>query len=192
MEPTLKKYHKFAISKEYMTYAFSKSWKDLNMPPVIVHGDFHAGNMMWKLDKDGEMSNEIAAFFDWQIYHEGSPMADIARILTLCTDGWIRRQVEEFVFEFYHDLLEKEMKKVGKSCPYTIDQLKKAYNYMYLTQCYILVAMPKFMNGVFKDQCPRVKQTKIDASILRCKHALEDMDRLLSGEMKNLYEKYGQ
>ena len=162
------------------------------MPSVIVHGDFHAGNMMWKLDKNGEMTNEIYAIYDWQLYHEGSPMADLSRILIIYTDGWTRREIEEFIFDFYHDELEKEMKEAGKSCPFTVDQIKKAYDYLYLGRCYGLIAMAKFINEIFKGQSASIRAAKMDASILRCKHALEDMDKLLTGEMKDLYEKYGQ
>ena len=162
------------------------------MPSVIVHGDFHVGNIMWKLDKNGDATNEIYAIYDWQISHEGSPMADLARMVVFCADGWIRRQVEEFIFDFYHDALEKEMNKIGKSCPYTVDQLKKAYKYMYLTQCYTLAMIPKFMDELFREEHPRVREAMNDAIVLRCKHALEDMDKLLTGEMKDLYEKYGQ
>ena len=162
------------------------------MSPVVVHGDFHLGNIMWKLDEDGEITNEVAVVFDWQMCHEGSPMADFIRLMVFCSNGGTRRQVEEFIFDFYHDELEKEMKEAGKSCPYTVDQIRKAYNYMYLSQCYGSVIMPKFMTEIFGHECPRVIEAKIDEAITICKHALEDMDRLLSGEMKDLYEKFGQ
>ena len=175
-----------------MKYAFSQSWKDLNMSPVIVHGDFHAGNMIWKVDKNEEIINEIYAIYDWQLWHEGSPMADLAKLLVLCSDGWTRRRVEDFIFDFYHDALEKEMNKIGKSCPFTVDQIRKAYNYMYLTQSYSLVMMFRLINEVFAEESPRVKEAITDDIILRCKHSLEDMDKLLTGEMKDLYEKFGQ
>ena len=191
-EPLVNKYNKFATNPQYIKYAVSQSWKDLNMVPVIVHGDFQAGNMMWKLDGNGEITAQLAAFIDWQLYYEGSPMTDLARIMTFSADGWIRRHAEEFIFDLYHDQLEKEMKELGKSCPYTIDQLKKAYKYMYLTQAYGLISLPSFMKDIFKEDRPGFRQAKIDRVLLKTKHALEDMDKLLTGEMKDLYEKYGQ
>ena len=162
------------------------------MSPVVVHGDFHLGNIMWKLGENEEMTNEIYAIYDWQICHEGSPMADLARLLVFCSDGGTRRQVEEFIFDFYHGQLEREMKEAGKSCPYTVDQIRKAYSYMYLSQCYRLMLLPNLLKEVFKEESPRVKQAKTDIAILRCRHGLEDMDMLLSGEMKDVYEKFSQ
>ncbi|KAE9546623.1 hypothetical protein FO519_010165, partial [Halicephalobus sp. NKZ332] len=188
----IEKYHKFGTNREYIIYAFTQSWKDLNMVPVIVHGDLHSGNIMWKLDEHDETTNQVSAFFDWQLCQEGSPMADIARIISLCTDGWVRRQAEEFICEFYLDELEKEMKKVGKSCPYTIDQIKKSYNYMYLTQAYGMIIFPAFLKSIFTEDSPGLGNARVDAAILRCRHAFEDIDRLLNGEMKHVYEKFGQ
>jgi len=191
-EPLVKKYQKFGTNKEYIKYAFTQSWKDLNMAPVVVHGDFHIGNMMWKLDEHGEPTNEIFAFFDWQLCQEGSPMVDLARIMCICTSGWIRRQAEEFIFDFYLDELEKEMKKVGKTCPYTVDQVKTAYDYIYLTQAYGMIILPGILNKMYRKDSPGLRKAKVDAMILRCKHTFEDIEKLFSGELKHVYEKFGQ
>jgi len=191
-EPILKKYQKFSGSREYVEYACCQSWKDLNLEPVLAHGDLWGGNIMWKLDKNGEVSNEVAAFVDWQLMHEGSPMTDLVMLLIYSTDGAIRREAEEFIIEMYHDLLEKEMKEAGKSCPYTVEQLKESYNYMFLTQVYALVMFMKVCAEYFKNDTARLAESKIDSLILRCKHALEDMDRLLAGPLKHLMEKFGQ
>ena len=147
--------------------------------------------MIWRFDENGEISNEIYAIYDWQLCHEGSPMADLARMMTISTTGCTRRQLEGFIFDFYHDLLEKEMKQLGKDCPYTIDQIKKAYNYMFLTQSYGLVLIPKLMDQICMRDASEVRKAKTDAAILKCKHALEDMDKLLSGEMKDMFERFG-
>ncbi|KAE9547589.1 hypothetical protein FO519_009199 [Halicephalobus sp. NKZ332] len=191
-EPLVNKYQKFGTNPEYINYVFTQSWKDLNMTPVIVHGDFHARNIMWKLDEHGETTNQVLVFFDWQLYQEGSPMADLARIISFCTDGWVRRQAEEFIFDFYLDELEKEMQKVGKSCPYTIDQVKKSYNYICLTLSYGMVFFPLVLSTMLNACSPGLRKARVDAAILRCRHTLEDTDRLLSGEMKHIYEKFGQ
>ncbi|KAE9549641.1 hypothetical protein FO519_007148 [Halicephalobus sp. NKZ332] len=191
-EVVLGKYKKFGGSSEYIEYAYSRSWRDLNLEPVLVHGDFWGGNIMWKLDKNNEVTNEIVAFVDWQIMHEGSPMADLARLLANSAEGDVRRQAEEFIIDFYHDLLEKEMKEVGKPCPYTVDQLKEAYNYMFLTQVYGLVVFAKMSKDLFKSDTLRLREAKMDTMFLRCRHALEDLDRILSGSLKHVFERFGQ
>ncbi|KAE9548590.1 hypothetical protein FO519_008200 [Halicephalobus sp. NKZ332] len=118
-EPLLKKYYKFGSNPNYNTYSFYQSWKDLSLQPVLVHGDCHAGNIMWKLDEYGNLTDELVALFDWQMMYVGSPMADVGKLLATSVDGHIRRQLEEFIIEFYHDLLEKEMKETGQSSPYS-------------------------------------------------------------------------
>lgn len=163
----------------------------MNLEPVFVHGDLWGGNIMWKLDKNNEITNEIAAFVDWQIIHEGSPMADLARLLVNSADGPIRRQAEEFIVEFYHELLEKEMKEVGRSCPYTVDQLKEVYNIMYLTQVYGLITFAIMCKMYFKADRPGLREAKIDTMVLRCRHAIEDLDKILTGSLKHLMERFG-
>ncbi|KAE9550659.1 hypothetical protein FO519_006135 [Halicephalobus sp. NKZ332] len=190
-EPLLKKYRKFGSSTDYNTYAFAQSWKDLDLQSVFVHGDFYAGNIMWKLDEHGNSTNQLAAIFDWQVVHEGSPMADIARMLATSVDGYIRRQAETFIIEFYYDLLKKEMEEAGKSCPYTVEQLKKAYNYIFLCQCYGVTLLTAFYHRCIEEENHRIKKAKVDNLIIRCKHALEDMDKHLTGSMKHVFEKFG-
>ena len=161
------------------------------MEPVLVHGDLWGGNIMWKLDKDGEVSNEVAAFMDWQLMHEGSPMTDLVMLLIYSTDGAIRREAEEFIIEMYHDLLEKEMKEAGKSCPYTVEQLRESYNYMFLTQAFGIFLFTTMCAGYFKKDSPGLREAKMDTMVLRCRHVLEDMDKLLTGPMKHVLERFG-
>ena len=146
---------------------------------------------MWKLDEDHEITKEVAAIVDWQLIHEGSPMTDLAILLVHSTDGDVRRYAEEFIVELYHELLEKEMKEAGKACPYTVAQLKEAYNYMFLTQVYGFIMFGATCDKYFEADTPGLKDAKLDKIILRTKHLLEDMDKLLTGPMKHVLEKYG-
>ena len=146
---------------------------------------------MWKPDKSNAPTNEVVTFLDWQIIHEGSPMADFARLIVNSADGAVRREAEGFIFDFYHDLLEKEMKEAGKPCPYTVEQLKESYNYMFLTQVYLLIMFTKMCAEYFKNDAPELREAKTDTMVLRCRHALEDMDKLFTGSMKHVFEKYG-
>ena len=49
---------------------------------------------MWKPDKNNATTNEAVTFLDWQIIHEGSPMADFARLIVNSADGAVRREAE--------------------------------------------------------------------------------------------------
>uniref|UniRef100_A0AC34RP50 CHK kinase-like domain-containing protein n=1 Tax=Panagrolaimus sp. JU765 TaxID=591449 RepID=A0AC34RP50_9BILA len=191
-EPLINKYLKFGANGDFFVYAFSESWKDLGMKPVIVHGDMWTGNILWKTDKYGEPTNEIVAFVDWQVFHEGSAMADLARILTICCDGYIRRMAESEIIPFYLNELENEMKKDGLECPFTLEQIQDAYDYMFLTQSFPLFIGAIFIKEVLtKNLEPSIGKAKNELIIFRCKQVLEDVDRILSGKYQKVFEKYG-
>lgn len=63
--------------------ALEKAWPfpQLN-EPVLLHGDFHLGNILWK-------DNEITAIIDWEDAEIGDPFADVAncRLELLWTFG---------------------------------------------------------------------------------------------------------
>uniref|UniRef100_A0AC34GCD8 CHK kinase-like domain-containing protein n=1 Tax=Panagrolaimus sp. ES5 TaxID=591445 RepID=A0AC34GCD8_9BILA len=99
--PLIEKYKKISMSTDYYFYAIQQSFIDLGMPSVLVHGDPHSGNILWSINSDGDIENEISAIIDWQTMHEGSPMEDLARFLTHCTNGVVRRQAEAMIFDFY-------------------------------------------------------------------------------------------
>uniref|UniRef100_A0A914Z4L3 CHK kinase-like domain-containing protein n=1 Tax=Panagrolaimus superbus TaxID=310955 RepID=A0A914Z4L3_9BILA len=85
--PLIEKYTKLSDSKDFYLYVNKQSYKDLKIVPVIAQGDMHPGNIMWGIDKNGDIKQELAAIIDWQTMHEGSPMEDLARFLTHCADG---------------------------------------------------------------------------------------------------------
>ena len=82
---------------------------------------------MWAIDENGDVKQELAAIIDWQTMHEGSPMEDLARFLSHCTNGVVRRQAEAFIFDFYIECLTKEFDGDASKVPYTVKQLKDAY-----------------------------------------------------------------
>ena len=96
---------------------------------------------MWAIDADGDLQNEVAALVDWQIMHEGSPVSDLARFLTHCADGVVRRQAEAFAVQFYHDCLVAEFGGDASKVPFTVEQLQKAYNYAFIVQAYLSIAV---------------------------------------------------
>uniref|UniRef100_A0A914Q7Z0 Uncharacterized protein n=1 Tax=Panagrolaimus davidi TaxID=227884 RepID=A0A914Q7Z0_9BILA len=77
------------------------------------------------------------------IYIFGSPMSDFARFLTHCCDGVVRRQAETFANEFYYEYL-KEFGSNEKVL-YIIEQLKKAYNYCFLSQAFYAITVVQLL-----------------------------------------------
>uniref|UniRef100_A0A914DC16 Uncharacterized protein n=1 Tax=Acrobeloides nanus TaxID=290746 RepID=A0A914DC16_9BILA len=50
----------------------------------------------------------------------GNPAVDMARIMTLCTDAEIRRELETFIFDFYYENLTKIMETTGKKIDFDV------------------------------------------------------------------------
>uniref|UniRef100_A0A914PZ42 CHK kinase-like domain-containing protein n=1 Tax=Panagrolaimus davidi TaxID=227884 RepID=A0A914PZ42_9BILA len=191
--PFVEKLSKFYTNKDYAMYSSQQSYIDLGMAPVLVHGDMHSGNIMWKIDEDGNIQNEVAAFVDWQIMHEGSPMSDLARFLTHCCDGVVRRQAEIFAIDYYHECLTKEFGTIEK-VPYTLEQLQKAYNYCFLFQAFFSNGVIPMLFGALTAEInvnDGIKNAYYDFAVQKSLHLFEDADKLLKGEMEDIFEKYG-
>uniref|UniRef100_A0A914Z1D9 CHK kinase-like domain-containing protein n=1 Tax=Panagrolaimus superbus TaxID=310955 RepID=A0A914Z1D9_9BILA len=191
-EQYLEKYRKFAFNKDYMIYVHQQSHQDLEISPVIVHGDIKSGNILFSIDANGDIQNGIASIIDWQVLREGSPMYDLAYFLVHNTDGVVRRQAEVFAIQYYHECLVKEFDGDKSKVPYTIEQLKHSYNYVFLTQAFFIPFLAVFMfNGMeSKIKSQSLKDAFFDFITLKSLHAYEDADRLLKNEMKQVFEKY--
>uniref|UniRef100_A0A914R0J3 CHK kinase-like domain-containing protein n=1 Tax=Panagrolaimus davidi TaxID=227884 RepID=A0A914R0J3_9BILA len=153
----------------------------------------HSGNLLWKINKNGEIQNELEAIVDWQIVHEGSQMADLARFLVHTADGNIRREAETFAFDFYRECLLKEFGGDSSKVPYNVEQLRKAYYYVFALQAFFtLQLMPVFFTAVKHKYESKDEQKAIyDKGIQKALDAYNDLDRIYNEEMKDVFEKYG-
>uniref|UniRef100_A0AC34FRA1 Uncharacterized protein n=2 Tax=Panagrolaimus sp. ES5 TaxID=591445 RepID=A0AC34FRA1_9BILA len=77
----------------------------------------HSQNIMWAIDKKGNIQNEVAAFVDWQGMNEGT--YGLAKFLVYCADRVVRRQAEQFAVEYYFECLCKEYEGNIDKVPYT-------------------------------------------------------------------------
>uniref|UniRef100_A0A914QBP8 Aminoglycoside phosphotransferase domain-containing protein n=1 Tax=Panagrolaimus davidi TaxID=227884 RepID=A0A914QBP8_9BILA len=170
------------INPNYYLYIQTQSYKDLNLDPIIVHGDISGGNLMFSNVDE----NEIIAIIDWQLMHEGSPMEDLAQLLVHLCDGSTRRKIEEFIFEFYLKCLKKEFGNT--KIPYTLNSIKQSYNYCFITQTFFVLM--GILQKKIEDGNDEIAKAFYDSEVLKCLHALEDADRILQGELKEFYEKY--
>lgn len=193
-QPLVEKYRRFSLSREYIYFANVQAHKDLGMPPVIVHGDMFCGNILWTMDENGDLQNDVAAFIDWQVLHEGSPMSDLSCFLTLCADGVVRRQAEQFACQYYFDCLLKEFGGDSTKVPYTVEQLQTSYDYFFMSHGLHNLGLTAFMMDPLEKQEPSrsLKNAYFDFAVLKTLHSWEDVDRLLQGKYKHIYEKYAE
>uniref|UniRef100_A0AC35GCK9 Aminoglycoside phosphotransferase domain-containing protein n=1 Tax=Panagrolaimus sp. PS1159 TaxID=55785 RepID=A0AC35GCK9_9BILA len=138
------------------------------MPSVLVHGDPHSGNILWSLNSDGDIENELSAIIDWQTMHEGSPMEDLARFLTHCTNGVIRRQAETFIFNYYLECLKKEFDGDVSKVPYTLQQLKTAYNFAFVIQTFFTISDMSFFLEAINEKNEGIKAAFADIGESDC------------------------
>lgn len=65
--------------------------------------------MLIKLNEDGSISNQFAAFIDWQTLFEGNALHDLTRLIVNCADAEIRREIETAVVDAYYDCLSDKL-----------------------------------------------------------------------------------
>src|SRR5690348_7031131 len=60
-------------------YNSAMSYKELGIPPVIVHGDLWTNNLLFEKDaKSGKIGDRLVSVIDWQQAHPGNLCEDIA------------------------------------------------------------------------------------------------------------------
>lgn len=96
-------------------------YKEMGLPPVLVHGDLWSSNVMWKV-KDGK--RELGAIIDWQLIHPGCAAEDLARYIVSSLSGEDRRKNWELLLQRYYAELEECF---GRSPPFSLEQLKKSF-----------------------------------------------------------------
>uniref|UniRef100_A0AC35GC86 CHK kinase-like domain-containing protein n=1 Tax=Panagrolaimus sp. PS1159 TaxID=55785 RepID=A0AC35GC86_9BILA len=194
LEPLVKKYRNLALNFDFVIWNSKDAIDELEIPRVIAHGDLYSGNIVFGIDKNGDIQNSIAAFIDWQTIHEGSPMVDMARFLSMCADGVVRRQAEQFCVKYYFDCLVKEYGGDIEKVPYTIEKLQKAYNYAFAIQGIFALGIVPFLLGAMEklESSQIIKDSYKDYGTLKAYHMYQDLDRLMSGEMKYVYERFGK
>uniref|UniRef100_A0A914YJV3 CHK kinase-like domain-containing protein n=1 Tax=Panagrolaimus superbus TaxID=310955 RepID=A0A914YJV3_9BILA len=171
---------KLIRSTEFAKYIVTQSHLDAGIPTTLVHGDLWNNNIIFKRDSNGAISNDVEAFLDWQIVQEGNLVCDFARLLTCSCEGDIRREAETYIFEYFVDCLNTELKQVGKlPVPYTAKQLRESYEAVFIMH----LMHPIFMMPLFfatKSSTPEEKtidEARIDRCILRALHTCEDAKR---------------
>lgn len=73
------------------------------VPPVLVHGDFWAANIMFNLNPlDGNTTNEVCAIIDWQTCYLGNCMTDFARLFPFFSKQFLETHIDDILHKYYH------------------------------------------------------------------------------------------
>ena len=120
-------------------------------------------------------------------------MEDLARFLSHCADGVVRRQAEAMAFDYYHKCLTAEFGGDATRVPYTVEQLRKAYDWAFIPQAFFTVVVLTFFLSAIENKIPteELRSAFFVHGVLKSLHCLEYAYRLLKGEFKDVYHKYG-
>ncbi|TKR70591.1 hypothetical protein L596_022596 [Steinernema carpocapsae] len=108
-------------------YTLHTSYKSLGLPVVMCHNDTWVNNILLKLNEDGSLGNQVAAYIDWQFVHAGCLAIDLACILAFCVRPSFQRQFQYQVFECYYDTLKKEVEDKNGRVDFSLDQVILCY-----------------------------------------------------------------
>ncbi len=110
----------------------NKSWKYMNRPQTIIHGDSRIGNMMFP----AQNGKGRFVFIDWQAVRKGMAVYDLAYFLVLSLQaGHLQREEEECLHTYHSSLVQCGI------TDYTLEQLTEAYHHACLCVL-VLLALP--------------------------------------------------
>ncbi|TKR66993.1 hypothetical protein L596_023210 [Steinernema carpocapsae] len=177
----IKPFYEASKNCKFQLYCMIKAAKELGIPSVLAHGDLWSNNIMWKLDMDGNITNEIAAIIDYQIIHTGSITTDLARILVCCTDADVRRMITYDVLAFYYKCLKEFFHENGKEVPFSFEQVKASYRISQLGQTADLLWMvPLFLNDQdLSTEQEKIQEARKEKLYLRASLALDEALQIL-------------
>ncbi|KAK0419543.1 hypothetical protein QR680_014201 [Steinernema hermaphroditum] len=166
----------YASSSKFNSYATAEVGVELGIPPVLIHGDMWTNNLMFHLNADGSVSDEIDAVLDWQIINDGCVTFDLARLLVISLDGDVRRRLEPEILAFYYENLKKLLAEGGKDIDFTLEQVASAYKINMANQAFHMLACVLIFGKMEGDTAEEkaLCVARLEKMILRGKAAMED------------------
>ncbi|KAI6174415.1 hypothetical protein M3Y98_01187600 [Aphelenchoides besseyi] len=150
--------------------------------------EFGTNNVMIKFSEDGSLSNEIAAFIDWQCFFEGNALFDAARYFVNSADAEIRREIESQAVDLYYDRLIENLRVHDRKPKLTREQAHQLYEIAYVHQTGVLAEIYAMLVLPDAKSVCKVKQAKAAKIYIRLRFALEDQQERL--KKYNLLERF--
>ncbi|XGW33580.1 hypothetical protein V3C99_017745 [Haemonchus contortus] len=128
------------------------SYKELDVPPVLVHFDLNPSNILWS--SKSANPNELVAVIDFQLLHTGNFAEDIVRVLIISLSRHDRCIMTERFLKRYHDTLTRLSN--GKP-PFTLNKVYEAYDRIFLYACNFAL----FGLSIYHDMCEDLEKDEV-------------------------------
>uniref|UniRef100_A0A0K0FS86 CHK domain-containing protein n=1 Tax=Strongyloides venezuelensis TaxID=75913 RepID=A0A0K0FS86_STRVS len=112
--------------------------------PVMTHGDMWINNFMFKVDSNGNCSNNLSAVIDWQTVFKGTTGHDISRILAVSAPPDVRREIEKDYLPVFYERLKESLTKSGKEIKISYETFMNNYKLCFVEQSLIMILMIGF------------------------------------------------
>lgn len=140
-----------------------------NTPNVMLHGDTWINNIMFLKDpkNPARLTDEVAAFFDWQISTSGCGLNDLARLTAWCVPHELRRLQKDVILKIYFDEFKSKVDSAAiLGADFTFDKASKFFNHTLAVNGLLGVPMVDFMlnfiGKIHEDQTGWRKETLLN------------------------------
>ncbi|CAD5227725.1 unnamed protein product [Bursaphelenchus xylophilus] len=163
--------------KSYSQYALKSRPAEFSAT-TLIHGDTWNNNIIFKKNPDGSLGNKVQAYIDFQTLFEGSPMFDIARFVSICSDADVRRDGTPAILQAYYKKLTELYKRRRKRVPFTLEMVSELYDLAFIHQAQNVALLAQFFSER-KVENKTVMEAEEAKMNLRAKFALIDAVKAL-------------
>ncbi|KAH7711959.1 hypothetical protein AAVH_20719 [Aphelenchoides avenae] len=99
--------------------------------PVLAHGDMWMNNIFFKNNDEGNVTDELCAFLDWQLAAPNTGIGDLGHLILIGANAKLREAHLDEWLELYYDTFEASTKRFGVPNQYTLDVVKEMFRHHY-------------------------------------------------------------
>ncbi|KAI6223478.1 hypothetical protein M3Y95_00894400 [Aphelenchoides besseyi] len=142
------------------------------LPSLTSHGDLWGNNVLFEINENGEITDQIGGLIDWQATNFGNPTQDLVRVMLVSMDAELRRKNQKKILEVYFNKLGEHLK--GMKVPFSLNQLEAAAQSFFIYQLALLM----FITAHNFENDSMIEQRSVYIERLRA--ALEDLGPIVS------------